>query len=136
MQWKSLWKKMVTTFLLLGLRLTKWNFPEQWNFSKWEHNDWLVFTFILELWGITQLPSGFAGMVSSHFPNGNLENWYWFWSQLSEGIIDLACYLSTHVFIVYSKTVPWFSPMHKDEHEVCIIYTLIYGCYHRFESLL
>ena len=28
---------------------------------------------------------------------------------------------------VYSKTVWWFSPMHKEGHELCIIYPLIYG---------
>ena len=26
-----------------------------------------------------------------------------------------------------SKTVPWFSLMHKEENELCIIYPLIYG---------
>ena len=35
-----------------------------------------------------------------------------------------------------SKTVPWFSPMHKEENELCIIYTLIYGCYHGLEPCL
>ena len=38
--------------------------------------------------------------------------------------------------ILYSKTIPWFSPMHKEGNELCIIYTLIYGCFHRLESVL
>jgi len=30
-------------------------------------------------------------------------------------------------FIGDSKTVPWFSLMHKERNELCIIYQLIYG---------
>jgi len=26
--------------------------------------------------------------------------------------------------------------MHKEGNELCIIYTVIYGCFHRFESVL
>ena len=29
--------------------------------------------------------------------------------------------------ILYSKTVPWFSPMHKERNELCIMYLLIHG---------
>jgi len=32
--------------------------------------------------------------------------------------------------VVYSKTVLWFSPMHKEGNKLCIIYLLLYCCYH------
>ena len=51
--------------------------------------------------------------------------------------LGFVAYLKLFIFIgIYSKMVSWCSPMHKEGNELCIIYTLIYGCYHGLESVL
>ena len=42
-------------------------------------------------------------------------------------INDLQIFPSEQSINYYSKTVSWFSPMHKEGNELCIIYPLIYG---------